>query len=138
MAFVWFLEYVTGPDISVSIFFIIPIALVVWRVGGPWAMIMPVVSAIAWLTAELAAGKVYSHWELGCWNALIRLVFFLIFARLITMRKRYIMEKSAREQADEVSQLKSNMIALVSHEYGNVLTNLKLATFLLQSRSRRP
>lgn len=138
MVLVWALEYAADPDISVSIFYIIPIALVVWRVDGLWSVVMPVVSAIAWWTAELATGKVHSPWGIGIWNALIRLCFFLIFAKLITMRKHYIMEKSAREQAEEVSRLKSNMIALVSHEYGNVLTHLKLATFLLRESEQAP
>ena len=126
------IEYLTGPEIGVSIFFIIPIALVVWRTDGLWTVVMPIISAGAWLSAELAAGKVYSHWEIGLWKALIRLGFFLIFARLITMCRHYLIEKSAHEAADEVSRLKSNMVSLVSHEYANALTNMKLAMVLLR------
>jgi len=138
IALLWFLEYWAGPEISVSIFFIIPIALVVWRDGGRWAVLMPMVCAIAWITAELAAGRAYSHWEIGFWNALIRLAFFLIFAKLITMRRYYVLERSARETAEEASHLKSNMISLVSHEYNNALTNMKLAVALLQGAESKP
>jgi signal transduction histidine kinase len=138
MGMVWILEYVTGPEVSVSIFFIIPIALVVWRVGSLWAVVTPILASVAWWTAELATGRVYSHWEIGFWNSLVRLGFFLIFAKLIMMRKNYIMEKTARQQAEEVSELKSKMIALVSHEYSNILTHLKLATYLLRESEPAP
>jgi signal transduction histidine kinase len=132
------LEYALGPQISISIFYIIPIALVVWRVGGPWAGAMPAVCAVCWWLAERAAGRVYSHWEIGLWNAVIRLGFFFIFARLITWRQRYAVEKTAHEAAEENSRLKSNLMALVSHEYGNTLTNLKLATLILQQSEPSP
>ncbi|MDD5658209.1 MAG: HAMP domain-containing sensor histidine kinase, partial [Elusimicrobia bacterium] len=135
---IWAAEYRTGPEIGVSIFFIIPIALVVWRVGGAWAVVMPVVSAAAWLAGELAAGVTYSHWEMGLWRALIRLGFFLIFSMLITMRRHFVMEKSARQAAEDASRLKSNMVALVSHEYANALTNMKLAMSLLRQSEAAP
>lgn len=135
----WLLEFNTPPEIGFSIFFIIPIGLVVWRVGGPWNYIMPIVCSIAWYTAEAAEGRVYSHWEYGCWNALVRLGFFSIFSyMLIILRRNLVGEKSSREQAEEVSRLKSNMIGLVSHEYGNVLTHLKLSTFLLRESEPAP
>jgi signal transduction histidine kinase len=135
---IWVTECLVGPEIGVSIFYILPIASVVWKIGGAWTVVMPIISAGAWLTAELAAGKVYSHWEVALWQTIIRLSFFFIFARLITMRKHYLIEKEAREHAQEVSRLKTNMIALVSHEYSNVLTNLKLSTFLLRGSEPTP
>lgn len=129
---IWGAEYWTGPEVVISIFYILPITLVVWRAGGPWSFVMPVICVIAWWTAEFASGPFYSHWRIGCLNASVRLGFFLIFARLITMRKHYLVEKTAREAAEEASRLKTNMISLVSHEYGNALTNMKLAMILLR------
>ncbi|MFA6004190.1 MAG: HAMP domain-containing sensor histidine kinase, partial [Elusimicrobiota bacterium] len=67
-----------------------------------------------------------------------RLVFFFIFARLITMRRYYLTARAAHEAAEEVSRLKSNMISLVSHEYGNALTNMKLAMDLLRHSEPAP
>jgi signal transduction histidine kinase len=138
LAMIWVLEYSVGPEISVSIFYILPISLVVWRVGGPWAGAMPAICAAAWWSAEYLTGRVYSHWGIGVWNALIRLGFFSIFSLLITLRQRYSLEKTAHESAEEASRLKSNLIALVSHEYGNTLTNLKLATLILKQSEPSP
>jgi signal transduction histidine kinase len=138
LAMIWALECALGPDISVSIFYILPIALVVWRVGGLWAGAMPAVCAATWWLAELVMGRTYSHWEFGIWNALIRFGFFFIFARLITLRQSYVREQAAHEASEETSRLKSNLISLVSHEYGNILANLKLATVILQESEPAP
>jgi signal transduction histidine kinase len=47
-------------------------------------------------------------------------------------------ENARLAAAMEVSQLKSNMVSLVSHEYSNVLTHLKLATWLLRDSEPAP
>jgi len=54
---IWVAEYFSGPELGVSIFYIIPIALVVWRPGGVWSVVMPSSRRELWLTAELAAGR---------------------------------------------------------------------------------
>ncbi|MCX5794589.1 MAG: HAMP domain-containing sensor histidine kinase [Elusimicrobia bacterium] len=124
---------------STSFFCIIPIGLVVWRVGGRWTLGMPVVATIAWYSAEFVEGRVYSHFWIEGFTALTRLAFFLIFAYLLTtLRKNFAIEESSRRQAEEISRLKSSMMGLVSHEYGNMLTHLKLATFLLQQSELAP
>jgi signal transduction histidine kinase len=135
---IWVLECALRPEISISIFYILPIAVIVWRIGGPWAGAMPAICAVAWWLAEIVSGRTYSHWEIGLWNALIRFGFFFIFSRMMTWRQRYALEKTAHEAAEETSRLKSNLISLVSHEFGNTLTNLKLATFILQQSEPSP
>jgi signal transduction histidine kinase len=57
---------------------------------------------------------------------------------MITWRQRYAEERAAHEASEETSRLKSNLMALVSHEYGNTLTNLMLATIILQQSEPAP
>ncbi|MCX5797080.1 MAG: HAMP domain-containing sensor histidine kinase [Elusimicrobia bacterium] len=131
VAAIWLIEYWTGPELSVSILSVIPITLAVLSLGGAWVVIVPVVSAGGWLLAEFWAGQVYSHWEMGVWNALVRLGFFMIFVGLLKMTMRYLEERAARKAAEQVSRLKTNLMSLVSHEYANYLTNMKLALAVL-------
>jgi signal transduction histidine kinase len=75
-------DYLTGPELSFSIFYLIPVCLVAWFVGGQAGIAMAVVGAIVWLVADLAAGHFYSHPAIAYWNATVRLGFFIITSAL--------------------------------------------------------
>jgi signal transduction histidine kinase len=55
---------------------------------------------------------------------------------IVKLRELYVFEKRAEEKAREASQLKSNMLSLVSHEFGNNLTTLKMVPFLLRDSEK--
>jgi signal transduction histidine kinase len=59
-------------------------------------------------------------------DASVHLGFFMIFSELL------LRARAAYRLQDEVSHLKSEMMALVSHEFNNGLTTLKLTTLLLR------
>lgn len=88
------LDFFTGTELSISIFYLIPIAVVAWLVGKGAGVGIGVASAISALEADLLSGQVYSHPLIAYWNALVRLGFFLIVCELLTELK----EKSAREK----------------------------------------
>ncbi len=83
-------DYVTGPEIGSSVFYLLPVSLVAayahWRVAALFA----VAAAAVWLVADLTSGATYSHVLIPYWNALIRLGFFLIVAFLLgALRNSY-------------------------------------------------
>lgn len=75
---VMLLDYLTGGEISFSIFYLIPISLIAWFVGRKAGIFMSVLGAILWLSADLLVGHAYSHPAIPYWNMLVRLGFFLI------------------------------------------------------------
>jgi len=73
-----FFDFVTGPEISVSIFYLIPISIVALILGSRWGVLISLASAVTWLLADLLAGPAYSHPAIPYWNAAVRFGFFLI------------------------------------------------------------
>jgi diguanylate cyclase (GGDEF)-like protein len=87
---VGWLDFVTGFEISISLFYLIPISLVSWYVGGRFGLLTSAASAIAWFIADYTSGLVYSHPTIYVWNALFRLGFFLVVTRLLSaLRNAY-------------------------------------------------
>jgi signal transduction histidine kinase len=71
------LDYVTGSQISFSIFYLLPISLVTWFTDRQGGIIAATISAITWLIADLTTHVVYTHPLIPYWNAVVRLVVFL-------------------------------------------------------------
>lgn len=123
-------DVATGPEISFSIFYLLPIALVVWYAGPGWGPLMCVLAAAAWLAADLAAGQTYSGPSIPYWNAAVRLGFFLIVSTLLSLVRS--LEAAQRES----SELKSRMMSLVHHEYMNALNTMKIAGAVLRESEK--
>jgi signal transduction histidine kinase len=75
-------DYLTGPELSFSIFYLIPVCLVAWFVGWRPGVMMSVLGAAVWLTSDLAAGHFYSHPAIALWNAMVRLGLFVTTSAL--------------------------------------------------------
>jgi diguanylate cyclase (GGDEF)-like protein len=71
-------DYLTGYEIAFSIFYLQPVSLVSWFGKRSYAIIICILSAIAWVLADIYAGNHYSNSFIPLWNGLIRLGFFLI------------------------------------------------------------
>ena len=77
-------DYYTGTELSISVFYLIPVALMTWwisRRAGLWAACA---CALVWLLADLASGKTYSSEAIPYWNAGVRLSFFLIVTLILS------------------------------------------------------
>lgn len=77
------LDVWSGHEVSFSLFYLVPIGLTCWKIGGRASLFMVGLSAVSWAQAEVIAGREYSHAAIPFWNALVRLTFFLIFTVLL-------------------------------------------------------
>ena len=79
------LDYFTGTEISFSLFYVFPIALISWL--GSWKLgtFFSLVGAVLWLGAEFFAGASYTHPIILYWNTLVRLSIFLLVPYLIKL-----------------------------------------------------
>ncbi len=78
-----YLDLATGSEIGVSLFYLVPVALVTWSGGTRLGGLASLVSAGAWHAADVAGGHGYSHAAIAYWNAAIRLGFFVVTASLL-------------------------------------------------------
>jgi PAS domain S-box-containing protein len=78
-----FVDYYTGPEISFSIFYLLPIALLTWLWGWSAGAASALASAIVLLMAELLLMAPYSRPAIPYWNAAVRLGIFIVVAFLL-------------------------------------------------------
>ncbi len=84
VAVLGYIDYATGYEMGFSLFYLIPIVLVSWYSTRRLALVVSILSAAAWMTADIADGHRYSHPALYAWNTLIRLGFFVVVAMLLS------------------------------------------------------
>ncbi|HUJ09953.1 MAG TPA: sensor histidine kinase [Verrucomicrobiae bacterium] len=76
-------DYLTGYEVSFSVFYLLAVSLAVWFVGTGFGILISVISTVIWLTADLTAGAHYRSPLVPIWNAMIALSFFLIVVWLL-------------------------------------------------------
>lgn len=82
VGFLGVIDYLTGDELSFSLFYLIPILLTAWYSMSGVAVFISVLSAAVWLYADVKAGQQYSNEVLFFWNTLIRLGFFIVVTYL--------------------------------------------------------
>lgn len=112
-------DYWTGTEFVVSIFFLIPIALGAWFVGPRTSLALAILSALALLLADLYGGYRYSSWTVPYWNGAVGLGFFIVVSATLSARKQ------AEERIRELMNIKSEFTSMVSHELRTPLTCIK-------------
>ncbi len=82
------IDYLTGYELSFSLFYLAPIMLVTWFTGRRLGLLVSAGSAITWFGADYLSGNRYSSISIYIWNTLIRLGFFLVVTLLISALQR--------------------------------------------------
>jgi len=72
------IDYVSGTELSISIFYLLPISLVTWFISRKTGVTLSIVGVIIWHVVDFAAGHVYSHPAISYWNSLVQLSIFLV------------------------------------------------------------
>jgi len=83
---VGYLDYVTGPQISMSLFYVAPIMLGSWYFyeRKASAVILPCVAAAIWLAASFAGGNPTAGSWIPYWNMALRTGMFLIISLTVS------------------------------------------------------
>ncbi len=77
------LDYLTGYELSFSLFYLLPVGLGAWYAGARVGAAACIVSALVWLWVDHAAGHQYSQAVIPFWNAGVRLGLFGVVAHLL-------------------------------------------------------
>ena len=78
------LDYSTGYELSMSVFYLGPVALAAWY-GRRWTGIaVAIFSSVSWYFVDSAAGHQYSYPGIAVWNALVRLGSYIVISLLLT------------------------------------------------------
>ena len=83
-----YFDFKTGPEFAFSLFYLIPIMIVVWRGKGRAAMVLAFFSALVMAFSGLLSGEIYSSPLVPAWNMIVSLGFFVIVVILGTGYKK--------------------------------------------------
>jgi len=99
------LDYVTGFEISFSIFYLIPILIISWNVGKRAGFGFSLLCAFVWLAADIKS-HAYTHPLIPYWNAFVRFCFFYTVVLLVRQR---------RESFESVQEVMRELISRSPH-----------------------
>lgn len=85
--FIGVVDYLTGPYLSFSIFYLAPITFITWYNNRKSGVFVSLLCAVIWLIADVWTEPHYPHPLIPFWNASLRLSFFLIITYLLAAVK---------------------------------------------------
>ncbi len=103
VATVGLIDYLTGTEVLVSIFYLLPVALVTWYVNRATGIIFSLVSAIMWLLADFGGGHIYFHPFIGIWNAIEACCLFLLVVMILANMKKAFQQLNEMARKDPLT-----------------------------------
>ncbi len=123
-----FVDYLAGPYLSLSLFYLLPITIVAWFTNRWSALWLCVICGSAWLFAGLTTKHIYPSSAYVYWNAGLRVVVFCIVAYTLTSLRRSLEHERELARKDSLTHV------------SNSRSFFELANFEIQRarRYRRP
>lgn len=94
-----FVDYLTGFEISLSVFYLIPIFIATWYISRSFGFFIAVITTIIWFLSDHFTGHVYSNPIFAYWNTAVQFVFFVFFSVLLS-RLREVNKKLNKKIID--------------------------------------
>lgn len=102
------IDYITGYEISFSIFYLIPIAVASWYSRRHFAIIICIISAAVWMFVDVLAGHQYYGMLIPLWNALVRFGFFIITLSLLGALKNHMRQEENLSRTDSLTGINNS------------------------------
>jgi len=164
LALLWLIgygDYITGRDLAMSAFYLLPICWIAWAAGRRVGILLAIGGALTWLVADLMSGYFYLHTLIPYWNALMLFVLFLVVVYWLTAFRtaHHFLEETVQQrtaalqaleaeikerkrleaanlQAERLSMV-GKMAAQVAHEVRNPLGSITLNLDLIHKEIDR-
>ena len=126
VAAIGFLDWLTGPDLGFSLFYLAPIVYAGWRLGRVPVVLVAVGASVAWTVAELAWNPASDLTT--AWNAFTRLAIYVTIGLLTAV---------VRADRDELRRAIDRETALARTDAVTGLPNSRSMMELLQQETLR-
>ena len=103
LTLVFLLDVRTGPEIAFSIFYLVPVAIATWYLGGVAAVATLVLAGAGWLAADVLANATYTHEGIRYWNALVRFSLFCVVAYTLNALRNSLFHERALARTDALT-----------------------------------
>lgn len=99
------LDYSTGYELSMSVFYLGPVALAAWY-GRRWTgIVVAMLSSVGWYFVDSAVGHQYSYPGIAIWNAFVRLGSYLAISLLLTTLRESLRRQQYLASVDALTGL---------------------------------
>jgi len=119
VVFIGVIDYLTGYEVRLAIFYLIPIAFVTWFAGKESGELISIVSTITIFLTDMMAGKAFSYSLIWLWDILAMLGFFLIVALSLSSLKNALEKERMLARTDSLT-------GVANSGYFKVLTDLEI------------
>ena len=130
IAVVAVVDYLIRPDISLTLFYLMPIGLVTWNIGRSWGVTAVILATVLGLAGDLVATP--AHDLTPYWNSLVKFAVFLAFSVLLATLKSTL--DTQNEQAEkealvsdglrQLNDVKDTLLHAVSHDLKSPLSGI--------------
>ncbi len=103
VGFLGILDFLTGNEITFSLFYLLPVILVTWAVGQKMGVFISLLSALTLLAAKLAASQTPDQPLTYILNTLIRVGFYIIITYLVAELQRSRREERLAARTDFIT-----------------------------------
>ena len=97
------IDYFTGIEFTISLFYLFPISLASWSLGKRPGQLTAFLAAIIWQTSNLLAGEQGSSQFVIFWNTCVRLGIFLIFSTLLSELRSLLKHQTELSRTDSLT-----------------------------------
>jgi diguanylate cyclase (GGDEF)-like protein len=101
------LNHMAGPEISSTIFYLIPIVLVTWFTRRSIGFIFSILSALTWLIADLTSGATPFNSDIPYWNGMARLGSFFILTFILSTLKNTLKQEKEYSRIDFLTGIRN-------------------------------
>ncbi len=115
VVFIGVIDYLTGPEFSSLMLYLVPVLFVTWFAGRPAGIFTSIASAVAWLLAEAASRQQYPHIIIPFWNLIEKLGIFLIVVYILLRLKK------SEETYRRLERERKDMLSMFAHDMKNPL-----------------
>ena len=125
--FIGMIDYITGAEISFSIFYLIPIILIALykQVKKNVVIINAIFASVVWFVADFYARK-YSNVSIPIWNAIVRLsIFVLVGLLVLNYKEKYKKLIQANKDLVRLNAEKNKFIGIAAHDLRSPIGNIQ-------------
>ena len=115
------LDYVSGYEVSMFVFYGVPILAVAWWCDQKSAFVLAAVCALLWIWADALAGHVYEHEWMRVWEPLARFVYFgFVAAAGSALKRQHVTVQSRIALLEHSQRLERQIIEISEREQRRV------------------
>jgi len=104
LLFVVFIDYATGDEVSTSILYLVPVAILAWGVGAGAGLALSFFCAGSWVLVNfLVVGGTHKYAATPYWNGFVLLLFFLAFAYVLGRLKKALDVEKLLSETDPLT-----------------------------------